>query len=162
MQTKNAAQTANPAVCRTEQEAFVEGDLEMIIFIESLSELFQNESSTEKYPAQHKNEERQTVSFVKELKTALNMQKNTKHQNCEDIRQIAVGCLHGKIFSKENEERLIHLADAVIRFQMKENGGKLERLLFICKYKGADASGNILKYTIENGKIQIENKKRIY
>ncbi|MDR2944561.1 MAG: hypothetical protein LBU81_05730 [Methanosarcinales archaeon] len=47
-------------------------------------------------------------------------------------------------------------------FQIKENGGKLERQILICKYKDGSAGGNILRYTIESGKIQIENKKRIY
>jgi hypothetical protein len=163
------AQTANQAANQTKQEAFTENDLEMIIFIESLSELFQNGNSNERYPAQQ--EECQTVSFVKEIKTAINTQNakplntepiNTKPLSCEGSRQLVIGCLHGRIFSKKTEERLKHLADSVIRFQIKETGGKIERRIWIIKYKGVDASGNIFKYTIERGKIQIENKKRIY
>ncbi|MBZ3936017.1 hypothetical protein [Methanimicrococcus blatticola] len=49
-----------------------------------------------------------------------------------------------------------------MEFQIKENGGKFERKILIYKYKTGNAGGNILKYTIESGRIQIENKKRIY
>lgn len=55
-----------------------------------------------------------------------------------------------------------YLADARMVFQIKENGGKFERRLLIYKYRDGSAGGNILKYTIEGGRIQIENKKRIY
>ncbi len=73
-----------------------------------------------------------------------------------------IGCLHSNILSEKTEERLNHLADARMTFQIKENGGKFERQILIYKYKGGNAGGNILKYTIENGRIQIEDKKRIY
>ena len=88
--------------------------------------------------------------------------KNAEFLDCDGGRILFIGCLHSGIFSKSTEERLKHLADAVIQFQIEENGGKLERRMLIIKYKGTDASANILKYTIERGKIQIENKKRIY
>lgn len=47
-------------------------------------------------------------------------------------------------------------------FQIKENGGRFERQISIYKYKGGNAGGNILKYTLESNRIKIENKKRIY
>jgi hypothetical protein len=157
---ENKSQDSN----QVESEAFTGNDLGMIVFIESLSELFhselfQNESNRERCPVRQ--EEYQTVSLVKEIKTITNTE-NTKPPNSEGNRHLFIGCLHSGIFSKKTEERLNHLADSVIKFQIEENSGKLERRMLIIKYKGVDASGNIFKYTIERGKIQIENKKRIY
>lgn len=45
---------------------------------------------------------------------------------------------------------------------MKEKNGKIEREIRIWKYKDGEAGGNVLRYTLESGKIKIENKKRIY
>ncbi|WNY28196.1 hypothetical protein MmiEs2_03800 [Methanimicrococcus stummii] len=154
----NATQTANQTENKAIQEAFAETDLEMIFFIENLSELFQNESNSKKSALY---EERQIISFVREMKADINPQ-NTKPRNCEGGRYVIIGCLHRNILSKGTEERLNHLADSAIQFQMKENGDKFERRMLVLKYKGAKAGGNILKYVIENEEIQIENKKRIY
>ncbi|MDV0445505.1 hypothetical protein MmiAt1_10880 [Methanimicrococcus sp. At1] len=153
MQTEKKPNTAN----RKEQEAAAEGMPEIIIFAEDLSELFQTDPVSEKHPAKN---EKPIVSLVKEIKAETNLPKTKLHP--EDIRSLIIGCLHSNILPAQEENRLIHLADSHIDFQMKETGGKFERKLMIYKYKGGSASGNILRYTIENQKLKIENKKRIY
>ncbi|MDL2261035.1 hypothetical protein LJC08_02185 [Methanimicrococcus sp. OttesenSCG-928-J09] len=146
----------------------IDNELEIILFIENISELFQNQKPLEKYSV--KTIENRIVSFIEEMKKEIEKQndKENIHQSTEGVRYIIIGCLHKHILSKRTENRLIHLSDSYFQFKMKERNGNFEREIRIYKYKSNEvggaggAGGNILKYTIESGKIQIENKKRIY
>lgn len=132
--------------------------MEIIVLIESLSELFQTQTVSNVNPS--KTRKMSIISLIKEIKSK--NPKRIKLQTDEGVRFLIIGCLHQKILSKRTENRLIHLADGCFQFRMEQRNDKFEREILIWKYKGGDAGGNIIKYTIERGKIRIENKKRIY
>lgn len=180
-----------------------------IIFIESLSELFQTEPDSRKTTASFGY--LFFVNWIKETKSKNS--KNLKPKKHEDTRYFVIGCLRQKILPKKMENRLIHLSDQHLQFKMQERNGKIEREIRIWKYhikneeenekeseeekekktdinekknineteneslsdggknekrnqigrnRTENISGTIFQYEIENNKIRIENKKRIY
>lgn len=185
-----------------------QNEIQKIILIESLGELFQTNGSGKK--AAPPLEYSLFVNLIKNMKS-----EKSNPQKQEGARCVVIGCLHQKTIPKRMEKRLAHLSDHHFQFKMKERNGKIEREIRIWKYRfkneeekeeeekreeeeetknradpevynnpneeecknpdGAkdikirerrnemkSVSGTVLKYEMENNKIKIENKKRIY
>jgi Predicted ATP-dependent serine protease len=149
---------------------------QQIYIIESLSEFFYdenlNDEKTLESPQNDKNDkngkndepqdmkEAELIFFIRKIK-ACEKQRNERPKIRDDGR-IYIGCLCDNILTQSAENRIKHLADSHFQFRMTEIGNVFERTLLIHKNKNGEAGGKILKYTLESGKIQIENKRRIY
>ena len=133
------------------------GNENFILIIESISEWISSEfCSKEKY-SEGPEEERETIRRIRQIRSYLKSESGN-----ESEKKIVIGLLHENIFSAGTENRIKHMADSYFRFAAEEKGMQLERTICIYKYKGADIGGKILKYDLEDGKIRVETKKRIY
>jgi len=147
-----------------------------IFIIEDLSEFYSGENSDEGagekqsiQPNDIQNEEIKLIRLIRKIKT-IEKQKDEKtktreiksEESFEENSRIYIGCLYENILTASTENRIKHLADSHFQFRMIESGNAFERMILIHKNKDGFAGGKILKYVIERGKIQIENKKRIY
>jgi Predicted ATP-dependent serine protease len=151
-----------------------------IFIIEDLSEFYSGENSDEGtderanekqsiQPSNIQNEEIKLIRLIRKIKT-IEKQKDEKtktgeiksEESFEENSRIYIGCLYENILTASTENRIKHLADSHFQFRMIESGNVFERTILIHKNKDGFAGGKILKYVIERGKIQIENKKRIY
>ena len=158
-----------------------------IFIIEDLSEFDSDENSDEGtsektnenqsiQPSDIRNEEIKLIRLIRKIKT-IEKQKNENEEmknektetgeikseeSFEESSRIYIGCLYENILTASAENRIKHLADSHFQFRMIESGNVFERTILIHKNKDGFAGGKILKYVIERGKIQIENKKRIY
>jgi len=140
-----------------------------IFIIEDLSEFYSDEGTDKKQPSNIQNEEIKLIHLIRKIKT-IEKQKDEKtktreiksEESFEESSRIYIGCLYENILTAPAENRIKHSADSHFQFRMIENGNAFERTILIHKNKDGFASGKILKYVIERGKIQIENKKRIY
>jgi hypothetical protein len=142
----------------------------LIIIIESISEWVASEFHSKEKRPEEQNEEQETIRWIRKIRSFLKTESNDelKHGARKESRKmIVIGLLHENIFSIGTENRIKHLSDSYFRFTAEEKGTQLERTICIYKYndgehKGGDISGKILKYNLEDGKIRIETKKRIY
>jgi KaiC/GvpD/RAD55 family RecA-like ATPase len=92
------------------------------------------------------------------LRKAVQLIKNTEKKR----NIIFIAALYDGIFPISFENQIKHLADSYFQFEMTKKYTEFERTLSIWKYKESNISGKILRYVLQDGKIQIENKKRIY
>ena len=147
---------------------------QQIYIIESLSEFFYDENRTdetlfksphaesEKFETEKK--ETELILLIRRIKAGEKQKSETQKENLriKEGGRFYIGCLCDNILTPSVENRIKYLADSHFQFRMTEIGNTFERTLLIHKNKGGKAGGKILKYTLEDGKIQIENKKRIY
>jgi hypothetical protein len=96
--------------------------------------------------------------LVNLLRNAVLFLKNTKQKR----EIILVASLYEGIWPPSIENQIKHLADSYFQFEMTKKYTDFERTLSIWKYKESNISGKILRYVLQDGRIQIENKKRIY
>ena len=133
-------------------------DTDFIFIIESISEWVFSELYFKEKFSDEQEEERETVRRIRQIRSALNSFMTESRPK----KRIVIGILHENIFSAGAENRIKHMADSYFRFTVEEKGTQLERTICIYKYKGGGIGGKILKYNLEDGKIKIETKKRIY
>ena len=130
----------------------------LIFIIESISELFYSEFYERNIPF----EEQEIINKIHEIGSILRKRNESAAENKADNFSVLIGCLHENTFPMITENRIKHISDIYFRFNMENKGSQFERMIEIYKYKGGNAGGKILRYTLEDGKIQIETKKRIY
>ena len=100
----------------------------------------------------------ETADLANLLKKAAALIKNAEQK----YEIILIAVLYEGIFSTSFENQLKHLADSYFQFEMTKKYTDFERTLSIWKYKESNISGKILRYVLQDGGFQIENKKRIY
>ncbi|MCL2549751.1 MAG: hypothetical protein FWE78_02265 [Methanimicrococcus sp.] len=157
--------------CRSFREK-EESEDDYLFVVESLSELCGNDKpfhAVSEKTILKSTEEECVISFVREIKQFLkngtekqiHVQPQKLKVNHESTR-LFIGCLYENIFPAEIENRIKHISDCYFQFRMEERGMQFERTVLIYKYDGGEAGGRILKYTVDGGQLNIENKKRIY
>ncbi|MCL2142022.1 MAG: hypothetical protein FWH46_04010 [Methanimicrococcus sp.] len=100
----------------------------------------------------------ETTDLANLLKKAAALIKNAEQK----YEIILIAVLYEGIFPTFFENQLKHLADSYFQFEMTKKYTDFERTLSIWKYKESNIGGKILRYVLQDGGFQIENKKRIY
>ena len=139
---------------KKEEKEEERGEFSSIFIIESISELL----SPECYSKEISFEEHEIIHRLRQICSVLKSESESEQKE----KSIVIGLLHENILTTGTENRIKHISDSYFRFRMEEKGTQFERTLSVYKYKGGSIGGKILKYNLEDGKIKIETKKRIY
>ena len=167
---KNQMNSANISGFSSKSENY-----QQIYIIESLSEFFYDENLTDEnlFKSPHDENEKleiekkeaELILLIRRIKDGEKQKREAQKKEklrIKDGDRFYIGCLCDNILTPSVENRIKYLADSHFQFRMAEIGNIFERTLLIHKNKDGEAGGKILKYTLDGGKIQIENKKRIY